>query len=42
MPAAAGGLLVGLPSLSTALAQSTSGIFPVKDWTADHFRGHET
>jgi len=34
MPAAAGGLLVGLLSLSTALAQSTSDIFPVKDWTA--------
>jgi hypothetical protein len=37
MPAAAGGLLVGLLSLSTALAQSTSDIFPVKDWTADIF-----
>ena len=34
MPAAAGGLLVGLLSLLTALAQSTSDIFPVKDWTA--------
>ena len=37
MPAAAGGLLVGLLSLSTALALSTSNIFPVKDWTADIF-----